>query len=116
MGTGVISQGARGAVGMFFLYGVRALQPVPPLDPSRGMASALLMAMAIVLWLTVEFFDIYFRRLDPTKRIRGKSKPQNLMWQIVFNLVQQILIALGMASTSHNSIVGNSSRRRRRRG
>lgn len=112
MGTDVIYQGARSAVGLFFLYGAKALQPIPPLDPSRGMSAAILMTMAIVLWLTVEFFDVYFRRFDPTRRRRKKPQRRDPARDIVSNLVQEILSALGMASTNRGASGRNHSRRK----
>lgn len=111
MGTDIIYQGVRSAIAMFFVDGARALQPIPPLDPSRGMVSAVFMMMAVVLWVTVEYFDIYFRRLDPTKRRRTKWRRE-----IVLNLVREIMIVLGVASINRGAIGGNSNRRRRRRG
>ena len=109
MGTDVIYQGARSAAAAFFAYGAKAIQPIPPLDPSRSMDAALLMSMAVALWVIIEFFDIYFRRLDPTTRRRRG----NLGRDIVSNLVHEIGSTLGMAPTNRRASGRNYSKRKR---
>jgi len=111
VGTDFLSQGARTAVGAFFVYGAKSVQPVPPIDPSRGMSAAVLMGMAVALWVMIEFLDIYFKRLDTTKR--RKPPRRNLTQEIASNLVQDILSTLGMAPASRGANGRNRSRRKR---
>ena len=111
METDVFYRSARTMVGSFFLYGAHTVQPIPPLDPSRGMSAAVLMTMAVALWVMVEFLDIYFRWLDTTKRGRKQAQWRNLARDIISNVVQDILSTLGMAP-SRGATDRNRSKRR----
>jgi hypothetical protein len=114
--TGVIYQGARGAVVTFFVYGGKELVPPPPLDQSRAMLAAFLVTIALVLWVTIEQLGF---SLDPMPKGKGKKpkrRRSSSAWGNVSGLVRDIFSAFGIAPAAGDLTGGDASRRKRRRG
>jgi hypothetical protein len=105
--TDAISQGARTAVGAFFVYGAKELAPPPPLDTDRFLIAACLVMMALVLWVIVEWVENYFQ-LDTTRK--RKPKKTNSAWR---NMGWQVFSLFGLAPDNRG---GSGSSQKRRKG